>query len=53
MRLERPRLQLGVKLHADEPGVILVLDDFRQHAVGREPGEFQAVLLETVLVGGC
>src|SRR5947209_18582210 len=52
MRLERPRFQFGVELHADEPGMVLVLDDFRQDAVGRHPREAQAVLLEPVLVGG-
>ncbi len=35
MRLERARFQLGMKLHADEPGMILVFDDLRQNAVGR------------------
>src|SRR5207237_9772934 len=52
MRLKGPRLQLGVELHADEPGMVLVFDDLRQHAVGRQAGEAQAVLLEAVLVSG-
>jgi hypothetical protein len=25
MRFERPRLELGMKLHADEPGMVLIL----------------------------
>src|SRR6266496_2806672 len=52
VRLERPGFQLGVELHADEPGMVLVFDDLRQHAVGRQAREAQAVLLEPVLVGG-
>ena len=52
MRLERPRFQFGMELHPDEPGMILVFDDLRQHAVGRQAGESQPVLFEPVLVGG-
>src|SRR5689334_24737245 len=52
MRLKGPRLQLGMELHADEPGMVLILDDLRQHAVGREPRKAQAVLLQAILVGG-
>src|SRR3954470_22350605 len=52
VRLEGPRLQLGMELHADEPGMVLIFHDLRQHAVGRETREFQAMLLEAVLVGG-
>src|ERR1700692_855675 len=52
MRLERTRFQFGMELQPDETGVILVFDDLRQHAVGREARESQAVLLEAVLVGG-
>jgi hypothetical protein len=37
MRLKGPRLQFGMELHADEPGMILIFDDLRQHAVGRQP----------------
>src|SRR5215469_12274001 len=45
MRLEGFGFELGVKLHADEPGVIGNFDDFRQHAVRRyarkaQPGRF-------------
>ena len=39
VRLERPRLELGVKLHADEPGMISELDRLRQQPVGRHAGE--------------
>ena len=46
MRLERPRFQLGMELHADEPGMILVLDDLRQDAVRRHAGEAHAALLD-------
>ena len=30
MRRERPRFQLGMELHADEPGMVVVFDDLRQ-----------------------
>ena len=36
MRLERARLQFGMELHPDEPGMVLIFDDLRQHAVGRK-----------------
>ena len=49
MRLEGTRLQFGMELDPDEPGVVLVFDDFRQHAVGRKAREFQPVLLEAIL----
>src|SRR5207302_10125074 len=52
VRLKGPRLQLGVELHADEPGMVFVFDDLRQHAVGRQAREAQAMLFEAVLVGG-
>ena len=42
VRSERLRLQLRVKLHADEPGVVRQLDDLGQAAVGRHAGEAQA-----------
>src|SRR5690242_21360811 len=35
VRLERSRLQLGMKLHADEPRMLFVFDDLRQHAIRR------------------
>ena len=41
-----------MELHADEPGVLCVFDDFRQHTIRRQAGELQAVLLQPVLVGG-
>src|SRR5437764_10770904 len=52
MRFERSRLQFGMKLHPDEPGVVLVFNAFRQHAIRGKTGELQPVLLEAVLVGG-
>src|SRR5258706_1546272 len=52
MRLERARFQFGVELPPDEPRVVLVFDDFGQHAVGGEARETQAMLLEPVLIGG-
>ena len=42
MRFEGPRLQFGVELHADEPGVVRDLDDLRQQAVRAHAGEDQA-----------
>ena len=52
MRLERARFQFGVKLHADEPGVIGEFDGFRQQPVGRNAGEDQALFLEPGAIGG-
>ena len=39
MRPKRARLEFGVELHADEPGVISELDRLGQKAVGRHAGE--------------
>src|SRR6185437_6954727 len=50
VRLEGLRFQLGVELHADEPGVTGDLDDLGQFAVGRHAGEAQPLVLETALV---
>src|SRR3984893_15929854 len=52
MRRERPRLELGMKLHTDEPGMILILNHLGQESVGRHAGKAHAVLLEPVLVPG-
>src|SRR5579863_5365343 len=52
MRLKRPRLQFGMELHPDEPGMVLIFDDLGQYAVGRKAGETQSVLLQPILVGG-
>src|SRR5216684_2611984 len=46
VRLERLRFELGMVLHADEPGMVGDLDDFRQLAVRRHAGEAQTRLLE-------
>src|SRR5262245_25896125 len=50
VRFEWPRLQFGVKLHADEPGMVFVFDDLRQNAVWRHAGEAHATLFEPSLV---
>ncbi len=42
MRLERPRLQLRVKLHPDEPGMVHEFDRLRQQPVRRHAGKSQA-----------
>src|SRR5664280_1979867 len=52
MRLERSRFQLGVELHADEPGMVVVFDDLGPDAVGRHAGETHAALLEPAFVAG-
>src|SRR3954447_25172377 len=52
MRFERARFQLGMELDPNEPGMVLVFDDLRQHAIGRQAEEAKAVLFEPVLVGG-
>src|SRR6516164_1959713 len=52
MRLERPRFELGMKLNADEPGMILILDHLGQQPVRRHAGKAHAVLLKAVLVAG-
>src|SRR5579875_433776 len=46
VRREGLRFQLGMVLHADEPGVVGILDRLGQHAVGREAGEHHARALE-------
>src|ERR1700716_412054 len=51
VRLERLRLQLGMELHADEPGVVGKLDDLRQQPVGRHAREPQTRLFEAVAIG--
>src|SRR5665648_913460 len=50
MRLKRPRLQFGMELHADEPGMVRDLDDLRQKSVGRQTREAQAGRLELIAV---
>src|SRR6266851_6595546 len=41
-----------MELDADEPGMVVVFDDLRQHAVGRHAAEAHAALLEPALVVG-
>src|SRR5579884_602438 len=50
VRLERPALELRVKLNPDEPGVIRPLDDLGQLPVGGHAREQQAGALQLVLV---
>src|SRR5262245_26902034 len=52
MRLKRPRFELGVELHADEPGMVLVLDHLRQQPVRRHAGKPHPVLLEATAIPG-
>src|SRR6476659_5529389 len=51
MWLERSRFQLRMELHANEPGMIVILDDFRQDPVWRHTGKTHAPLLEAAFVG--
>ena len=46
MRIEGPRFQLRVELHAHKPRVVRPLDNFGQQPVGRHPGKDQPPLLE-------
>src|SRR4051812_41252480 len=41
MRIERSALQFRVELDADEPGMVNPFAELRQHAIGRQTGEFQ------------
>ena len=41
-----------MKLHADEPGMILMLDHLRQEPVRRHAGKAHAMLLQAILVAG-
>src|SRR5216684_1246723 len=50
VRLERFRFELGMELHADEPGMAGKLDDLGQLAIGRHAGEAQALILQPALV---
>ena len=45
VRSEGLRLQFRVELDADEPGMVLDLDDLGQAAVGRHAREYQAAFL--------
>src|SRR6185437_16028122 len=51
VRPRGPRLELGMELAPDEPGMRRQLDDFDELAVGREAAELHAVLHEEVAVG--
>ena len=50
MRGEGFAFQLGVELDADEPGVVLDLDDLGEFAVGAHAGEDQTAGLKLVAV---
>src|SRR5499427_3665363 len=50
MRLKRPRFQLRMELDANEPGMIVILDNFRQDPVGRHARKTHAPLLEAAFV---
>src|SRR5215472_4038993 len=50
MRLHRFRLELGMELAAQIPGMIRQLADFDVDAVRSLAGEFQAVILQNCLV---
>src|SRR5918992_3511224 len=52
MRVERARFQLGVELHANEPGVVGILDGLRQQTVRRHAREHQPRRLEPLAVCG-
>src|SRR5204863_6496791 len=49
--LHRPRLELGVELAGDEPGMVAELDHLDQRAVGRDAGEHEPALLEPLAIG--
>src|SRR5215467_13511323 len=50
MRLEGPRLQFRVELHADKPGVVGQLDDLRQQAVRRHAAKAHAHVFQAPAV---
>src|SRR2546422_5370471 len=49
--LHRPRLELGVELAGDEPGMVAELDHLDQRPVGRHAGEPEPALLEPLAIG--
>src|SRR5665213_2083681 len=52
MGVEGARFQFGMKLHADEPGVIGYFHDLRQAVIGRPAGDFEALIFELLCVAG-
>src|SRR6516165_6712764 len=52
VRLEGARLELGVELDADEPGMVLAFDHLRQEAVRRHGAEAHALWLGGPPLGG-
>src|SRR5262249_16501702 len=51
VRSEWAGLQLGMALHADEPGMVGIFDNLRQAPTRRHAAEMHAALLEPPLVG--
>lgn len=51
VRMARPRLQLGMELHRDEPGVVGNLEHLDQTVLGADPGEDHPPLLQRGAVG--
>ena len=52
MRLERSRLQLGVVLHPDEPGMVDEFDRLRQQPIRRHARKPHARRLQPLTIGG-
>src|SRR5688572_16664479 len=50
MRTVRPRLELGMELAPDEPGMIGQLDHFDQALIGRLAAQTEAMLREDVTI---
>src|SRR5205085_1905385 len=50
VRIEGARFELGVELHADEPGMVAVFDRLGQDGVGRHAREDEALILEPLAI---
>src|SRR5664279_3168938 len=50
MRVQGPALELGVELAAQEEGVVLQFHDLHEDAVGAHAREYQALVLQGLLV---
>src|SRR5258708_36159940 len=50
MRARRPRLELGMELTPDEPGMRRQLDDLHELSVRRQPAEPHTVVYEKVAI---
>src|SRR5262245_486652 len=51
MRAHRPRLQLGMELATDEPGMVGQLDHFDERSIRREARAAHSVLREHIAIG--